>query len=233
MELKGSLYGGGQSHGVSIRLEPGERIHMLNPKLIVAFQGPSSQREDRLMTLKGMYRKKKLIQADLSGPAELIAALPAGFYLKHLTVDEGSGLLFEFRNLLYYSSGVQMSTVVLNIRNMIVTRDILKMKFTGSGTLGIISRGPIYEMDLDETVPLYVDSSCLVAYPHDAAIEPCVYGNHLASQHMNYQWKLTGRGKALVQMGKPDKQVEADPGSDGLVRRVLREVLPFGGVFIK
>ncbi|MNC26115.1 hypothetical protein D3C75_742330 [compost metagenome] len=69
--------------------------------------------------------------------------------------------------------------------------------------------------------------------PENANLQLCVYGNHLASQHMNYHWSMTGNGVALVQGSLAGPEMEKEHRQDGLVKRVLREVIPFGGVFIK
>jgi len=226
----GAGHGG---NGARVKLAAGERLHLLNPQALVAFRGSPALREDRFMDLKGMYRKRRLIRSDLSGPSEFILSLPAGYHLKTLELADGADLLFDIRSILFYEEGVSLKSVLLKVKNMLITRDFVKMKFTGTGALGILSRGPLYEMKLEPEVPVYVDSRCLVAYPENARVDLCVYGNHLASQHMNYQWELRGLGTVLLQTGTTEAELEAEYPSDGLVKRVLREVLPFGGVFIK
>jgi hypothetical protein len=37
----------------------------------------------------------------------------------------------------------------------------------------------------------------------------------------------------LLQAGKPDAQLDRFVGQDSLIKRLLREILPFGGVWIK
>ncbi|WNQ09708.1 AIM24 family protein [Paenibacillus aurantius] len=224
--------GASRPNGAHFSLAEGERLHVLHPKSIVAFQGVPANREDRLLDLRGMYRKRKWIRADLTGPAHFLIALPTGYSLQTIPVDEGDDFLYDMRNVLFYSHGIEMKPVFLKIKNMLITRDIVRMKFTGSGTIGLLSHGPLHEMALEPTIPLYVDTGSLVAYPHNAELDLSVYGNHLASQHMNYQWKITGRGRVLLQSNKADRQVE-EARDDGFVRRLLREALPFGGVFIK
>ncbi|WP_058303532.1 AIM24 family protein [Gorillibacterium timonense] len=226
----GAGYG---ANGARVMLHDGELLHLLNPKALVAFRGAPSLREDRFMDLKGMYRKRKLIRSDLSGPSEFILSLPAGYHLKLLPLTAGTDLLFDIRSILFFEEGISMKSVLLKVKNMIVTREFLKMKFTGTGALGILSRGPLYEMKLDPDVPVYVDSRCLVAYPENAKVDLCVYGNHLASQHMNYQWEIRGTGSVLLQTGTTEAELEAEHPNDGLIKRVLREVIPFGGVIIK
>lgn len=225
--------GSHEMNGARVKLAEGERLHLLNPRALVAFRGAPSLREDRFMDLKGMYRKRKLIRSDLSGPSEFILSLPAGYHLKTLELEEGADLLFDIRSVLFFEEGISMKSVLLKVKNMLVTRDFIKMKFTGTGSLGILSRGPLYEMKLEPEVPVYVDSRCLVAYPENARVDLCVYGNHLASQHMNYQWEIRGTGSVLLQTGTTEAELEADNPNDGLIKRVLREVIPFGGVFIK
>ena len=55
------------------------------------------------------------------------------------------------------------------------------------------------------------DDACLdplVAYPEEASIELSVYGNKLASQHMNVQWEIRGSGPVLIQTGSRDAELE-------------------------
>ena len=75
--------------------------------------------------------------------------------------------------------------------------------------------------------------SALVAYPEKASIELSVYGNKLASQHMNVQWEIRGSGPVLIQTGSRDAELEEQLQNGGFIKRMLREVLPFGGVYIK
>lgn len=225
--------GGEQARVARFQLEAGDAIHILHPQQIVAYRGHPQGRVDRLMTLKGMYRKRKLIQADLTGPCEFLTALPQGFFLKTVPISGGSDLLFEFRNLFYYTPGIRMEHKLLQLKKMIITRDWMKMKLSGEGKVGLLTYGPVYEISLHQDQPLFVDARCVVAMPENARLELCVYGNHLASQHMNYHWSMTGSGVALIQGGLPNPELEKELHGDGLVKRVLREVIPFGGVFIK
>ncbi|MNY75454.1 hypothetical protein D3C86_2147320 [compost metagenome] len=50
---------------------------------------------------------------------------------------------------------------------------------------------------------------------------------------MSYQWKMTGSGPVLFQAGRQNRRFEQEIREDGLLKRFLREVLPFGGVIIK
>ncbi|MBC8079683.1 MAG: AIM24 family protein [Gorillibacterium sp.] len=233
MEFIQTLNESSGSNGARLQLLAGERIHLLHSKAIVAFRGAPNLREDRLMNFKGMYRKRKLIRSDIAGPSELILALPVGHQLKLVMIEDGDDLLFDIRSVLLYGSGVSLKSVVLKIKNMIVTRDFIKMKFTGTGPIGILSRGPIYDLKLDPDIPVFVDMRCLVAYPENAKVDLCVYGNHLASQYMNYQWEIRGHGTVLLQTGTTDHELESEMSSESFLRRVLRETIPFGGIFIK
>lgn len=235
MDVMTEEHGPAAGHGqvARFRLARGETVHLLHPKQIIAYRGSPDGRKDRLMNLKGMYRKRKLIQADMSGPSEFLAALPPGYFLKSIPIGGGSDLLFEFRHLFYYTSGIEMENRLLRLKQMWITKDWMKIKFSGSGTIGILTCGPVYEAALDPVEPLFVDSRSIVAYPERAKVELCVYGNHLASQHMNMQWKITGSGCALIQTGSGGRELEHALHGDGIMKRVLREVLPFGGVFIK
>lgn len=231
--MEDPVAGGTAAQAVRYRLDDGERLNMLHPKQIIAFRGNPRGRSDRFMDWKGMYRKRKLIQAELEGPCEVLAALPYGYSLKTVLISGGSDLLFEFRHLFSYTPGIRMEHRLLKPKKMLVTRDWMKLKLSGEGEVALLTYGPVCEMTLHETEPLFVDVRSVVAMPENARLELCVYGNHLASQHMNYQWSMTGRGSVLIQAGLPNRELEEELEGDSLVRRMLREVLPFGGVFIK
>lgn len=218
---------------VTFSLVEGDLIHVLHPEQIVSYRGPSSGRSDHFMNIKRMYRKGKLIQSDMSGPSQFVAALPPGFAMKSVEIHNGSDLLYDFRNLFFYSHDITMQTRILQIKNMLVTRDVMKVKFAGTGTLGILTQGPVCQTDLHPTEPVYIDAGSLVAYPENAKLELTVYGNTLASQHMSYHWKMTGIGTVLFQAGRQNHHLEKEWSNDGLIKRVLREVIPFGGIFIK
>jgi uncharacterized protein (AIM24 family) len=226
---------GDSSSGQAIAFTVGENeeVHVLHPQQIIAYQGPSSGRADRLMDVKGMYRKRKLIRSDLSGPCRFVAALPPGYKVKTLQLDGKSDLLYDFRHLFFYSNGITMQTRVLSMKNMLVTRDVVKVKFAGHGSIGILTEGTVCEAELHPTEPLYVDAGSIIAYPENARLELTVYGNHLASQHMSYHWKMTGHGHVLFQAGRQSRRFEREHDEDGIIKRFLREALPFGGVFIK
>lgn len=222
------------TQAITIDMEDKEAVLVLHPKQILSFQGNSSQRVDKLTSLVGMYRKRKLIQSRIAGPARFMIGLPAGYCVQSIPITAGSDLLFEWKHVLFYTEGMRVEARVQTFKNAIITRELVKMKFTAeSGTLGILSNGPLYRMELDPVKPTYVEVGCLVAYPENATLKPSVYGNTLASQHMNYHWELTGRGYILLQTGKSDKQLEQHMDEGGIVKRFLREVIPFGGVFIK
>lgn len=229
MEETGAVAG----QAVTFSLQEGDLVHVLHPDQIVAYRGPSQGRSDRLMNVKGMYRKKKLIRADVSGPSQFTAALPSGYSMREIPIGNNEDLLYDFRNVFFYTRGVSMQTRILKIKNMLVTRDAVKMKFSGSGSIGILTQGPVCEAKLHPTEPLYVNAGSIIAYPENAKLDLTVYGNHLASQHMDYHWKLTGEGYVLFQAGRQNQRLERDMNDESIIKRFLREVIPFGGVFIK
>lgn len=227
--------GSAPSYGhIRIKLRPDDDdLIILRPGQITAFSGKPRQREDQLLNLAGMYRKKRWLQAKLSGPAECVLGLPIGFHLVPVEVPADSHLLYDFRHVLYYSSGLQMKSRILPIRTAFITKEWIRMKFTGPGYLGIAAAGPVETMQLDPEIPLYVEAGTLISYPEDAQIKLSVYGNSLASQHMRLQWELRGRGPVLIQTASSDPQWEDRVRHEGFIRRTLREILPFGGVYIK
>jgi uncharacterized protein (AIM24 family) len=217
----------------SLQLEAGEAVHVLHPNQIVALQGAPSSREDSFMKLSGIYRKRRLLQSTVRGPVRFVLGLPEGYRLETIEIKEDEDLLFEFRHVLFYTEGISFQTQVQTVSHAMMTRDLVKMKFKGPGTLGLLASGPLYPVRLEPGVPLFVDIHCLVAYPQNVSLKPCVYGNTLASQHMSYQWEVQGTGTVILQPCKPDRRLNEHMQADSLLRRVLREVIPFGGVFIK
>lgn len=218
---------------VHITLEDDETLHVLHSKAIISYQGSPLGREDRLMDIGGVYRKKKWIRTRLQGPSSFLLGLPAGFSMESIDIPTESNLLFDFRHVIFFSEGMNFRSKVLKLKTAWITKEFIRIKFSGPGKLGIITVGDIVTLQLDPITPLFVDTSALVAYPEDASIRLSVYGNSLASQHMNVQWELCGTGPVLVQTGSRDRQLENRLSEDGWIKRLLREVLPFGSVYIK
>lgn len=218
---------------VRIALQPDEALHVLHPKAIVAFQGRPGQREDRLLDMADMYRKRKWINARLAGPSLCLIGLPPGFSLSVVDIEPGGDLLFDFRHVLFYTEGIAMRSRIQRFRSALITRDLVRMRFSGPGKLGVVTGGGMASLALHPDVPSFVEAGSLVAFPESAAVRLSVYGNPLASQHMRVQWELRGRGPALVQGGTRDPGLAGRMSGDGLFKRLLRELLPFGSVYIK
>lgn len=218
---------------VRITMSGDEAMHVLHSKSIIAYQGAPRSREDRFMDIGGVFRKKKWIRSRLQGPSEFLLGLPAGFSLESFDIPEESSLLFDFRHVVFFTDGMTFKSKILKLKTAWITRELVRIKFSGPGKLGIITVGDITTMQLDPIQPLFVDKSALIAYPEDAAIRLSVYGNTLASQHMNVQWEMRGSGPVLIQTGSRDRQMEDKLSEDGWFKRLLREVLPFGSVYIK
>ena len=214
-------------------LEERETVHVLHAKSIVAYQGPPHSREDRFMDIGGAFRKKKWIRSKLQGPAMFVLGLPAGFSLETVDIPADSHLLFDFRHIAFYTEGMGLRSKILRMKTAWITRELVRMKFTGPGKIGVLTAGDIATVQLDPETPLFVSAAALIAYPEDASIRLSVYGNTLASQYMNVQWEIRGTGPVLIQTGSRDKQLEDKLAEDGWLKRLLRELLPFGGVYIK
>ncbi|MFD1956357.1 AIM24 family protein [Paenibacillus thailandensis] len=222
-----------KSGHVHVQLAETDKLHMLHPKSIVAFRGEPQLREDRLMDLAGMYRKKKWVRSLLHGPSEFVIGLPSGCNVETVPIENNGNLLFDIRHVLFFSDGITMKPVVQKMKNAWITKEFVRMRFDGPGELGIMAPGDISAVSLHPDTPLYVDTAALVAYPEQASIRLSVYGNKLASQSMNIQWEIKGNGPVLIQTGSRDPALEAQLQNDGIIKRILREVLPFGSVYIK
>ena len=218
---------------VRVELDAGEALHVLHPQAIAAFRGNPLAREDRFMDLGGALRKKRWTRAKLTGPCRFILGLPPGFTLEMIDIPEEGHLLFDFRHVMLITDGVAWKSKVLKWKTAWITRDLVRMKFTGPGKVGVLSAGALAVERLDPETPLFVDKNALIAYPEDADIRLSVYGNPLASQQMNVQWELRGRGPVLLQTGAPDAALMEKLSNDSWFKRLLREILPYGSVYIK
>ncbi|MDF2836093.1 MAG: mitochondrial biosis protein [Paenibacillus sp.] len=218
---------------VRIELAGGDALQVLHPRSIIAFSGSPRQREDKFMDLGGAFRKKKWIRSRLQGPAAFVMGLPAGYSLVPVDVPEGGSLLFDFRHVAFLTDGMAFKSKIMRLKTAWITRELVRIQFSGPGQLGVLSVGDLAVIQLDDETPLFVDKGALVAYPADASIKLSVYGNSLASQHMNVQWELRGKGPVLIQTGSRDSGLESRLGDEGWFKRLLREVLPFGSVYIK
>lgn len=218
---------------VKVELEAADVLHVLHPKAIMAYQGAPRSREDRFLDVGGAIRKKKWIRSRLQGPSRFLMGLPAGYSLEAIDIPAESNLLFDFRHVALFTDGMSYRARILKWKTAWITRELVRIKFSGPGTLGVLSAGDLATIQLHPEQPLFVDKNALVAYPEDAEIRLSVYGNTLASQHMNVQWELKGRGPVLVQTGSRDTGLEDKLSGDGWFKRILREMLPFGSVYIK
>lgn len=218
---------------VRVELDAGEALHVLHPESIIAYQGEPASREDRLMDLGGAYRKKKWIRAQLKGPSRFILGLPPGCSLEAIDIPESGSLLFDYRHVVMFTDGVKYRSKILKWRTAWITKELVRMQFFGPGKLGVLTVGDLAVLQLSPNEPLFIDKNALVAYPEDASIRLSVYGNTLATQNMNVQWEMQGVGPVLVQTGSRDRTMRDKLEEDGWLKRLLREVLPFGGFYIK
>lgn len=218
---------------VKVDLEAADVLHVLHPNAIAAYQGAPRNREDRFMDLGGAMRKKKWIRSRLQGPSRFIMGLPAGYTLEVIDIQENSNLLFDFRHVAMFTDGMVYKARILKWKTAWITKELVRIKFSGPGTLGVLSAGDLATIQLHPEQPLFVDKNALIAYPEDAEVRLSIYGNSLASQHMNVQWEISGRGPVLIQTGSQDTGLEDKLSGDGWFKRILREVLPFGSVYIK
>ncbi|WP_239635162.1 AIM24 family protein [Paenibacillus sp. H1-7] len=218
---------------VRVSMEEAESLYILHPKSIIAYQGMPQNRQDQLMNLTGVYGKKKWIRSLLRGPCQMILGIPAGCSLNTVDLGEQEELLFDLRHVMMFSESLSMKSVIQKMKTAWITRDLVRVRFTGLGVVGLLTAGDLATLHLDPVKPIFVDKSALVAYPQNAKIRLSVYGNQLASQHMNVQWEITGTGPILIQTGSRDHELMAHLQDDSLFKRILRELLPFGNVIIK
>jgi len=193
-------------HSLTITLQFGESLHVLQPQLITAFQGSSPQRVDRYTHMKLIGLKpKKMIFSKIFGPASFLLTMPEGYEVKILNLEaKHLDWLFDPRHILFHSDGLHMTNVQQRVKNNIFSKRMFRTRFEGKGWIGVISKGPAVEQALDQTTPLYVDIKCLIAYPSQTDMNLSVYGNNLANRYMNLHWRLLGGGTVLIQSTKAD-----------------------------
>ncbi len=124
-----------KQHG-TIALNKDESVCVLHPNQIIAFQGDSTKRVDSFMKLPGMYRKKRFVQSTIHGPSQFMLGLPEGFYLSTVPIEADDDLLYEFKHVLFYKVGITFRTHIQTVRNAMITRDFIRMRFQGPGVLG-------------------------------------------------------------------------------------------------
>ncbi|MFN0224399.1 hypothetical protein [Paenibacillus sp. KR2-11] len=133
---------GSEGQTAAVQLDAGEACLVLRPGGIIAYQGAPQGREDRILNLAGMYRKKQWVESRLSGPARFVLGVPPGHYLKALQLEAESSLLFDMEHVLFYSEGLRLQSRLQRTQEAFVSRDWVRMKFSGGGTLGLLSSGP-------------------------------------------------------------------------------------------
>ena len=218
---------------IRVELDAGEALHVLHPQAIAAYQGDQRGREDRFMDIGGAIRKRRWTRSKLTGPCTFILGLPPGFTLEQIDIPAEGNLLFDFRHVMLFADGVTFQSKIVKWKTAWITRELIRMKFNGPGVVGVLTAGALAVVQLDPAAPLFVDKNALIAYPEDADIRLSVYGNTLASQQMNVQYEMTGRGPVLLQTGTRDTALMDKLANDNWFKRLLREILPYGSVYIK
>ena len=112
---------------VHVSLGETDKLHLLHPKSVLAFQGMPHHREDRLMDLAGIYRKRKMIRSLIRGPSELLIGLPAGCSLETIEIGENSDLLFDFRHVMFFTDNMKLKSVVQKLKNAWITKELARI----------------------------------------------------------------------------------------------------------
>jgi uncharacterized protein (AIM24 family) len=115
------------------------------------FEGNPDDRVDEFFSLKDIFRKHSFLRAVLSGPSRCILSLNSNFFITIIDIREDNNLLYEFKNILFYSHGISLSHVFQPVKHMLTTKSIVKAKFEGEGKVGLMSSSPL--------IPIIVTSS--------------------------------------------------------------------------
>jgi uncharacterized protein (AIM24 family) len=208
-----------------------DKVHVLEPATIIMFHGDGNLREDRRVKIKHAFAGNRLYEAIISGPCDFILSLPAGCYLGVIPVD--NELLFDVKNVLFYSENMSLTRKHQPLLNMFATSSITRYEFKGSGTIGIMSGGPIISEELDDK-PLYVDVNSLVAVPKSARLKVAVYGNGKAEQHMAWQYLITGTGTILIDTASATAllKTQGQKSKDNIMMRAIKDNVPGANTLI-
>ncbi len=208
-----------------------DKIHVLEPATIIMFHGEGNLREDRRVKITHAFAGNRLYESLISGPSEFILALPAGCYVNVVPVT--SELLFDVKNILFYSDSMAVKRKRQSWFNMVATSSITRYEFKGLGEVGIMSGGPIISQALDDTT-CYVDINSLIALPKSAKIEVAVYGNVKAEQHMAWQFLITGSGTILIDAASATAvlSTQGQKSKDNILVRAIKDNVPGANIFI-
>lgn len=219
---------------VEITINNNEYIYVYHPNTIIAFQATdcNKQRKDGIR-FKNLFNKHEFIETTLNGPATTILAVPPGCYVTIIDLEEHEDMLYDYKNLLFISQGIEVNKVIQKIRNMVISQSIFKVKLSGKGQVGLISGGALHAISLNKENPVYVKLGNLVSLPAKATWGLHTYGNELAVQNGGLHYEITGTGKIFVEaISSREYLKQMKCTTDNIGIRIIKEYIPGASIII-
>jgi len=222
-------------NSVSFVLEEREELHILKPDSLIAFRasGDHNAKHKHLPIFKNIFNRRSFVESVISGSAEGILALPEGCVLTIIKVND-ENVLYEYKNILCYSSGISIDSVKQKVKHMIITGSIFQARLRGSGTVVLMSSGELVDWTLDASTPVFVRFGNLVSLPSDnITCNIGTYGNEMAVQNGGFHYILKGQGKILIESLSSREYIELMKArKDSIFKRIVRHILPGGDIII-
>ena len=162
-----------------------------------------------------------------------VLAVPPGCYITIIDFKENEEMLYDYKNLLFISQGIKAHRVLQKIKNMLISRPIFKVKFSGTGKVGLISGGALHSIALNNENSVFVKLGNLVSLPTTARWELCTYGNELAVQNGGLHYQITGTGNILIEAISSREYIQQmQRETDVIGIRILKEYVPGANIII-
>jgi len=183
----------------------------------------------KFLDFKSMIKKGSLLASNIRGKASLVLSLPRGYYIKIIKIKGSDDMLYEYKNVLFFSHEIQMKSEIVPLESILTTGSIARLSFHGYGFIGIMSQGELIEKQISEN-GVYVCCNNLVAFPRKVSLQPGVYGNGKASQSMPWHYLITNEknvaASIIIESVCMSGSLQSQESGDGILKRFIKEVVP-------
>jgi len=214
---------------IEINLDENEPITILEPESIIFFDGDPEKRNDQFLDFKSMIKKGSLLSSNIRGKASLVLSLPRWYYIKIIEIKGKDDMLYEYKNVLFYSNDIQLTAEFAPLKIIATTGSLARLCFHGSGFIGIMSQGELIQKQISEK-GVYVCCNNLVSIPRSVSLTPCVYGNETASQSMSWHYLITNEknvaASIIIESVCMSGSLQSQASGEGIFKRFIKEVVP-------
>lgn len=216
----------GQNDAIKVTLESDAVVIVDNPEAILGVWGSGKVREDYYDFI-AVLRKTKLKKAKVVGPTQFLlhTTSPRQFFLVN---DLSDGLVFNPRAVYLHTCDLKAHYSVPPLDNVVVTQNILKLSFSGVGSIILSVFGTPAEICLGPDERMVVHPDALVCYSAKMKFRMRTYGNVLAARSMPFHYHFIGPGRVLLQ-----GRSESDTVRKGMFHRAMKRYNPFWDVFVE